>query len=131
MSQRLAEIRALPLLLARYREPDSARGAFELVITAVPFLVIWAVIQNALDHGYWLGLLLAVPAAGFLVRLFMIQHDCGHGSFFRNRAANDWVGRAIGVADPDALRFLATYPCSPSRQFGQSRSARASATSIR
>jgi omega-6 fatty acid desaturase (delta-12 desaturase) len=84
-------------LLARYREPDSARGAFELVITAVPFLVIWALIQNALDHGYWLGLLLEVPAAGLLVRLFMIQHDCGHGSFFRSRVANDWVGRAIGV----------------------------------
>jgi len=97
MSQRLAEIRALPQLLARYREPDSARGAFELVITAVPFLVIWALIQNAFDHGYWLGLLLEVPAAGLLVRLFMIQHDCGHGSFFRSRIANDWVGRAIGV----------------------------------
>jgi fatty acid desaturase len=38
-----------------------------------------------------------VPAAGFLVRLFMIQHDCGHGSFFRRRLANDWVGRVIGV----------------------------------
>ena len=97
MSQRLAEIRALPQLLARYREPDSARGAFELVITAVPFLVIWALIQNAFDHGYWLGLLLEVPAAGLLVRLFMIQHDCGHGSFFRSRIANDWVGRAIGI----------------------------------
>ena len=97
MNQRLPEIRALPQLLARYREPDSARGVFELVITAVPFLVIWALTQNALDHGYWLGLLLEVPAAGLLVRLFMIQHDCGHGSFFRSRVANDWVGRAIGV----------------------------------
>ena len=43
------------------------------------------------------SLSLAVPAAGFLVRLFMIQHDCGHGSFFRRRWANDWTGRAIGV----------------------------------
>jgi omega-6 fatty acid desaturase (delta-12 desaturase) len=42
-------------------------------------------------------LLLAVPAAGFLVRLFMIQHDCGHGSFFRHRVTNDWIGRVIGV----------------------------------
>jgi omega-6 fatty acid desaturase (delta-12 desaturase) len=41
--------------------------------------------------------LLAVPASGFLVRLFMIQHDCGHGAFFRSRLANDWVGRVIGV----------------------------------
>jgi omega-6 fatty acid desaturase (delta-12 desaturase) len=50
-----------------------------------------------LDLGYWLCLLLALPAAGFLVRLFMIQHDCGHGAFFRHRLANDWVGRLIGV----------------------------------
>ena len=42
-------------------------------------------------------MLLVVPAAGFLVRLFMIQHDCGHGSFFPHRLANDWVGRVIGV----------------------------------
>src|SRR5258707_2820129 len=41
--------------------------------------------------------MLAIPAAGFLVRLFMIQHDCGHGAFFRHRLANDWVGRVIGV----------------------------------
>ena len=91
------EIRALAQLLSRYREPDSARGIFELAITAVPFLVIWALTWAAVAHGYWIGLLLVVPAAGFLVRLFMIQHDCGHGSFFRSRRANDWVGRAIGV----------------------------------
>jgi fatty acid desaturase len=54
---------------------------------------MWA----TLDLGYWLCLLLAVPAAGFLVRLFMIQHDCGHGAFFPRRSANDWVGRVIGV----------------------------------
>ena len=54
---------------------------------------MWAM----LDIGYWLCLLLAVPAAGFLVRLFMIQHDCGHGAFFHRRGTNDWVGRVIGV----------------------------------
>jgi len=54
---------------------------------------LWAI----LDSGYWLCLLFALPAAGFVVRLFMIQHDCGHGAFFRRRLANDWVGRVIGV----------------------------------
>ena len=91
------EARALTRLLVRYSEPNSARGVFELVITVVPFRVIWALMWAALDHGHWIGLLLVVPAAGFLVRLFMIQHDCGHGSFFFGRLANDWVGRAIGV----------------------------------
>ncbi len=45
-----------------------------------------------LDFGIWLAVLLAVPAAGFLVRIFIIQHDCGHGAFFRSRRANDAVG---------------------------------------
>ncbi|HET7059311.1 MAG TPA: fatty acid desaturase, partial [Nitrospiraceae bacterium] len=69
----------------------------ELVITAVPFAFLWILIWAGLDAGYWICLLLAVPAAGFLVRLFMIQHDCGHGSFFRHRLLNDWIGRVIGV----------------------------------
>ena len=51
----------------------------------------------SLGIGYWLTVLLAVPAAGFLVRLFVIQHDCGHGSFFPRRSGNDWLGRVIGV----------------------------------
>jgi acyl-lipid omega-6 desaturase (Delta-12 desaturase) len=79
-------------MLARYREPSCARSTVELVITAVPLVILWILMWAALGTGYWFGLLLAVPAAGFLVRLFMIQHDCGHGAFFRHRRANDWVG---------------------------------------
>src|SRR5579872_3399939 len=52
----------------------------------------------SLGVGYWLCLLLAAPAAAFLMRLFMIQHDCGHGALFRRRSTNDWIGRIIGVA---------------------------------
>jgi len=55
--------------------------------------LLWA----TLDLGYCLSLLLAVPAAGFLVRLFLIQHDCGHGAFVHRRGTNDWVGRVIEV----------------------------------
>ncbi len=84
-------------ILARYRDPDLGRSVYELLITAVPFVAFWVVMLLCLRYGYWLSLVLAVPAAGFLVRLFMIQHDCGHGSFFRNRLANNAVGRMIGV----------------------------------
>lgn len=83
--------------LARYREPNHLRSAIEIMVTIMPFISLWAIMWLALDLGYWIGLLLAIPAAGFLVRLFMIQHDCGHGAFFRSRLANDWVGRVIGV----------------------------------
>ena len=89
--------RTLAHALSRYREPISTRSVLEVVITAVPFALVWFLMWASLEAGYWIGLLLAVPAAGFLVRLFMIQHDCGHGSFFRHRLANDWVGRIIGV----------------------------------
>ena len=89
--------RAWARILARYREPSGARSTVELAITAVPFVFLWILMWLALSTGYWIGLLLAVPAAGFLVRLFMIQHDCGHGAFFPRRRVNDWVGRVIGV----------------------------------
>jgi omega-6 fatty acid desaturase (delta-12 desaturase) len=83
--------------LAPYRQPSRRRAIVELVITAGPLVLLWIATWAALYFGYWVGLLLVVPAAGVLVRMFMIQHDCGHGSFFRHRLANDWVGRVIGV----------------------------------
>ena len=84
-------------ILAGYREASHARSALELVITAGPFALLWLLMWATVGLGYWLSLIIAVPAAGFLVRLFMIQHDCSHGAFFRRRAVNDWLGRAIGV----------------------------------
>ena len=90
-------LRGWPEILAGYREPSNARSILEIVITVLPLVLLWLMMWASLDIGYWLCLLLSVPAAGFLVRLFLIQHDCGHGAFFRQRAVNDWVGRVIGV----------------------------------
>ena len=67
----------------RYREPIGTQSVLEVVITAVPFAIIWVLMWAGLDAGYRICLLLAVPAAGFLVRLFRIQHDCGRGLFPR------------------------------------------------
>ena len=83
--------------LARYRNPSAARSLIEIGITIGPFVALWAATWLGVYFGYWISLVLAIPAAGFLVRLFMIQHDCGHGSFFRSKALNDWIGRVIGV----------------------------------
>ena len=67
-------------------------------MTLLPLVTLWIVAWLAFMLGYWWAtLLIAIPSAGFLVRLFMIQHDCGHGAFFSRRSANDWVGRVIGV----------------------------------
>ncbi len=85
-------------VLARYRDPNPARSALELAITALPLAALWASAALAFSFGYWwICALLVVPAAAFLVRLFCIQHDCGHGSFFRHRKANDWLGRVLGI----------------------------------
>jgi omega-6 fatty acid desaturase (delta-12 desaturase) len=84
--------------LGPYRKPNSIRGVLELAITMMPLALAWFLMFVTLHFGYfWLYALLVLPAAGLLVRLFMIQHDCGHGSFFPNRTGNDWVGRVIGV----------------------------------
>jgi acyl-lipid omega-6 desaturase (Delta-12 desaturase) len=91
------DARAWSQVLSRYRQPSDGRGIVEIVITILPLAALWALMWATLDLGYWLALPLALPAAGFLVRLFMIQHDCSHGSFFRHRLANDWIGRVIGV----------------------------------
>jgi omega-6 fatty acid desaturase (delta-12 desaturase) len=92
-----SEGRHWPRALAKYRDPDVARSTLEIVVTVLPLIALWVVMWGALQVSPWLCLPLAVPAAAFLVRLFMIQHDCSHGSFFRRRATNDWVGRILGV----------------------------------
>jgi len=84
-------------ILARYREPNRARSTIELVITVGALVLLWFLMWKTLTVSYWLCLPLAIPTAGFLVRIFMIQHDCGHGAFFRYRFANDWLGRVLGV----------------------------------
>ncbi|MEK1886671.1 MAG: fatty acid desaturase [Phyllobacterium sp.] len=84
-------------ILGQYRRPHRGRSAFELAVTVVPFAVFWTLSWLAVHYGFWWGLVLIIPAAGFLLRLFMIQHDCGHGSFFAHRRTDDWTGRVIGV----------------------------------
>ena len=84
--------------LVPYRRASAARGVLELTATFPPFVAVWTAMLLASRHGqFWLSFALAPLAAGLLIRLFVIQHDCGHGSFFPSKLANDWVGRAISV----------------------------------
>lgn len=88
---------ATPGNLAPFVAPDPRRSAGQLVATALPYAFLWAVMAYSAPRSYAVTLLLALPAAAFLVRLFMLLHDCAHGSFFRSRAANTAVGSAIGL----------------------------------
>jgi len=83
--------------LAKYRTPNLVRSIFEIAVSAVLFVALWAVAWFSLSISYWLALAIAVVNGAFVVRLFAIQHDCGHSAFFTNRHAGDWVGRVLGV----------------------------------
>lgn len=84
-------------VLAAYREPNTARSSFELAVTLGPFIALWGLAWWALGVSYWLTFAISLVNAGFLLRLFAIQHDCGHGSFYTNKTVGDWLGRVIGV----------------------------------
>jgi acyl-lipid omega-6 desaturase (Delta-12 desaturase) len=86
-----------PKWLACYHRPSITRSTFEVLVTVVPFVALWILMALAVVNGRWWALALTVPAAGLLVRLFILQHDCGHGALFPHRRANDWTGRALGV----------------------------------
>ncbi len=83
--------------LMPYRRASGWRSSFEVAVTAIPFAGLWVASWLLVANGIYWGLLLTIPAAGFLLRLFMIQHDCGHGAFFGRRAVDDWLGRVLGV----------------------------------
>ena len=83
--------------LEKYKTPNNYKAVRELLITVVPFAILWAIMYQTMNISYLLTAILALPAAGFLVRVFIIQHDCGHGSFFSNQSANRWLGRVLGI----------------------------------
>ena len=87
-----------PERLRQYQSANSRRAILEVFITAIPFALAWMLMLLALRGGQiWLYALLIIPAAALLVRLFMIQHDCGHGAFVRSKSGNNWIGRVISV----------------------------------
>lgn len=84
-------------LMSRYQSPNTWASIRQVANTFIPFFLIWYLMVLSLDYSYWLTLALALPAAGLLIRIFIIQHDCGHGSFFKSRKANDYLGSVCGI----------------------------------
>lgn len=84
-------------VVAKYQKPSLWRSVFQLVNSLVPYLVLWFLMYRSLAVSFWITLPLAVLEGGFLMRLFIIHHDCGHGSFFKSQRANDVVGFITGV----------------------------------
>lgn len=84
-------------ILARYQRPDTKKALWQLANTLIPYALLWVLAYLSLNVSYLLTLPLTVLAAGFLVRAFIIFHDCGHGSFLPSRQANDIVGIITGL----------------------------------
>jgi hypothetical protein len=121
-----SEARGWTQILARYRTPSPTRSIIELVITAGPLILLWFLMWVTLDLGYWVCLFLAVPTAGFLVRLFMIQHDCGHGGVASGGPLEDFrmaerVHRIAMTGDPTLFHGPARELVVFGRAFGTRR----------
>lgn len=91
-----------------YKGADTRRSITQLSITIISFLLLWAAMYWGMKISYFLSLALAVPAGAFIVRLFMIQHDCGHGSYFPSRVARETVGFCLGVLTLTPFKYWAS-----------------------
>ena len=83
--------------LEPYARADRGRSLSFVVTSLLPYLVLFVLMDISLSVSYWLTLALAIPAAGFLVRIYIIFHDCTHGSFLASKRANRWLGTSLGL----------------------------------
>jgi len=84
-------------LVAKYHKSNLWKSIWQVANSFIPFILTWYLMYLSLGISYWITLLLAFPAAGFTTRLFIIQHDCGHGSFFASKRYNDLLGMFISI----------------------------------
>jgi omega-6 fatty acid desaturase (delta-12 desaturase) len=83
--------------IEKYQVPSLGRSIWQIINTFIPYIGLWVLIVYSLSVSYWLTAFLIILAAGFLVRLFIIFHDCGHGSYFKSQKANRIVGKFFGI----------------------------------
>lgn len=84
-------------IVSEYAHPDLRKSIWQIVNTLIPFFALFYVSMRSVDVSLWLTLPLSILTAGFMVRAFIIFHDCGHGSFFKSQRANDLVGIVTGI----------------------------------
>jgi acyl-lipid omega-6 desaturase (Delta-12 desaturase) len=84
-------------LVAKYQEPSRPRAIWQITNTFLPYAFLWWFMYLSVSVSWWLVAPLAVLAGGFVIRIFIIFHDCGHGSYFKSRRANDVLGFISGI----------------------------------
>jgi hypothetical protein len=99
--------------LAPYARPRLGRSLLDLATSVLPYLALWVLMDLALGVSYLLALALAAPAAGFLLRTYIVFHDCAHGSFLASKRANAWLGVALGLGVTAPRRPLSSRRPAP------------------
>ena len=97
LAQQDADPESWQAVIAPYQKSDSGRAWVQIVNSFLPYIALWVAMVWSLSVSYWITLPLALLAAGFMIRIFIILHDCGHGSFFTSRRANDALGFVCGL----------------------------------
>ncbi|TDL86020.1 fatty acid desaturase [Vibrio vulnificus] len=93
----LQNTKSLKKQIAPFEQSTTKQSIWQIINTLGPFIILWYLAYISLSVSYWLALIPAVFAAGFLTRIFIIFHDCTHHSFFKDRRANRIVGTIMGV----------------------------------
>jgi acyl-lipid omega-6 desaturase (Delta-12 desaturase) len=89
--------RAWEKIVLAYAHPDLRKSIWQIFNSIVPYTFLWYLAYKSLAYPYWITFLISLLACGFLIRIFIIFHDCGHGSFFRSKYANNVVGKIMGI----------------------------------
>jgi omega-6 fatty acid desaturase (delta-12 desaturase) len=84
-------------VIMKYNHPDLKKSIWQICNSVIPYIIMWYIMYRSLEYSYWITLLLSIVAAGFLIRIFIIFHDCGHRSFFVSKRANNIVGMIMGM----------------------------------
>jgi acyl-lipid omega-6 desaturase (Delta-12 desaturase) len=84
-------------LVAEYQKSSTGRALWQVANTFIPYAILWVLMYYSLAISYWIAIPLALLAGAFLIRNFIIFHDCGHGSFFKSQRANDTLGFITGL----------------------------------
>jgi len=84
-------------IVLAYAHPDIRKSILQICNSILPYTLLWYLAYKSLVYPYWVTFLISLLACGFLIRIFIIFHDCGHGSFFRSKNANNVVGKIMGI----------------------------------
>ncbi len=94
-------------IVGKYQKADNRKAVWQMVNTLLPFLGLWVLMYFSLDWSYWITLALALVNGLFMIRVFIIQHDCGHHSFLKNNKVNDAIGFCMSFISSIPYKYWA------------------------